>query len=182
MSHFLHILDIAWEPALVIGAALLAFWLGRRFGKRWHDRYKDALANRQEWLQLKADAQLRAAQQVGVHVNVNPNINVGPGQIVSFDQEHREETSNDYRSAFCPFCGRFGCRSDCREALSDGPSDLPDLYEQLSNASAPRLVPPVATRIFRNRHPSRLLPMGGEGPDTTHLADDDRFYDEDDDL
>jgi hypothetical protein len=182
MSQFMHGLDLAWKPIVLALTGLLCFYLGKRFTKGWRRKYNEALANRQEWLALRADAQLRASTQSHVEVNVSPNINVGDGNINTLAASQREET-NDYRSAFCPFCGRFGCRADCREALTDGPRGIPQLHDQLGAPNARNLDRPTHARLPRNSDPHRLLHVG-RSDDAGYLADDDpdlQYFDYDED-
>lgn len=182
MSHFLHILNLVWEPALAIIAAILAAYVGFRFGRRWKSLYKEALANRAEYHALKAEAQMRAAQSQRVEVHASPTINIGSGTTAAVDA--REEITNDHRGSFCTFCGRFGCRSDCREAL-DGYADVPPLHDEFRAAPAHDLVPRTSARLPRSGDPARLRELGSERPNAGYLASDHmhaEWLDDDDEF
>lgn len=171
MKHFLSILSVWWEPALALVAALLALYLGFRFGRRWREKYKDALANRAEYHALKAEAQMRAAQSQHVEVHASPIINLGPGTINSLDADQREETTHVDRGSFCTFCGRFGCRADCREAVESGHRRVPDLYDQLRPARTRDLVRRATPRLPWRGDLGRPHDLGSERADARYLAD-----------
>lgn len=157
MSHFLH--SIPWQAIAAIIAVAGTAYVSFRFGRRWRRGYREALANRKEYHALKADAQLRSAMHNEMRVDASPIINIGTGNGVQSElrDTRRAVHRGDDTAPFCAFCGRFGCRADCRKEMTSGSDDSSiHLLHDLNGATHVRRLASRATASL----PRRRLPHG----------------------
>jgi hypothetical protein len=162
VARFGHVLGVLWPFVVAALAAGCTGWVGWKFGRRWRNEFREAMANRNEYHALKADAQMRTATQVNVKVNSSPHVNIGSRVLTELrDSGHRVRELPNAR-AFCAFCGRFGCRATCREASVSGRSFQPvlDELDYDDSSAADDLVSRAAADAYRNKPGGRRVVRG----------------------